>query len=439
MGEGNFSRARGASSIVSLKARLVGLAGAGEGLLEALLVNFSPPSSFPPIRRRAFLIGAASAGLAGAAPAQPAPARLVALPAQPAGTPWPTKAWPRGAFEAGVDGAAIGRQVEGALAGRFPELGQTRAVVIVRRGRIVLERYGEGFDPGVRQVGWSISKSVTQALAGIAVQDKTITLDEPMGHPLWPEGDPRGAITFRHALTMTDGLRWREIGARSPTENDAARLLFGPGRLDVSAWAANRPREHAPGAFWRYSTGSSHLVAAALQRRIGSYGRGDIGGRQKFFDFMQTRLFRPIGMTSAAPEFDLRGTFYGGSLLWATPQDWARFGLLYLRDGVWDGQRILPEGWVDFARTKSPGANVDAYGASWWISPQGAGRFEHSSPLFPDGPHDSFQAQGFSGQLVALFPSRDLVIVRLGLKDDVDWSALGAWMAPIANAFPTLT
>jgi CubicO group peptidase (beta-lactamase class C family) len=228
-----------------------------------------------------------------------------------------------------------------------------------------------------------MTKSVTQALAGIAVQDKTITLDEPMGHPLWPAGDPRAAITFRHALTMTDGLRWREIGARSPTENDAARLLYGPGRLDVSAWAASRPREHAPGAFWRYSTGSSHLVAAALQRRIGSYGRADIGGRQKFFDFMQTRLFRLIGMTSAAPEFDLRGTYYGGSLLWATPQDWARFGLLYLRDGVWDGQRLLPDGWVDFARTKSPAVNVDAYGASWWISPQGAGLPGPDSRSFP--------------------------------------------------------
>jgi CubicO group peptidase (beta-lactamase class C family) len=398
----------------------------------------SAPLISAPLHRRAVLAGGAALALSSAAPAQNAPVALRPLPRQPAGVPWPTRQWPRGAFGAGVDGETIGQQVEGAIAGRFPALGQTRAVVIVQGGRMVLERYGEGFDGDVRQVGWSMTKSVTHALTGIAVADKTITLDEPMGHPLWAQDDPRSQIAFRHALTMTDGLRWREIGSRSTVDNDAARLLFGPGRLDVSAWAAGRPREHAPGSFWRYSTGSSHLVAAALQRRIGFYGRLDIGGRQKFFDFMQTRLFRPIGMESAAPEFDLRGTFYGGSLLWASPQDWARFGLLYLRDGVWDGARILPEGWVDFARTKSPAANVDAYGASWWISPRGAGQHPYSDSLFPDGPFDSFQAQGFSGQITALFPSRDLIIVRMGLKDDVDWKVLGAWMAPIAKAFPEI-
>jgi CubicO group peptidase (beta-lactamase class C family) len=148
---------------------------------------------------------------------------------------------------------------------------------------------------------------------------------------------------------------------------------------------------------------------------------------------MYDRLFRPIGMNDTAAEFDLAGNFYGSSLVQATAQDFARFGLLHLRDGVWDGKRILPQGYVDFLRTPTTAQGANAYGAHWWLS------LPNKQGLLKGGPYDSFEAQGFQGQLIMVIPSKDLVIVRLGLmRDEKGWDTLGAWLQPIVDAFPTV-
>jgi CubicO group peptidase (beta-lactamase class C family) len=143
-------------------------------------------------------------------------------------------------------------------------------------------------------------------------------------------------------------------------------------------------------------------------------------------------------MTTAQPEFDAKGTFIGSALVYATARDWARFGLLYMRDGVWNGRRILPPGWVDFARTRNPAANSDIYGAGFWVTPAtGPGK---PYPAFSQkGPRDLFMAHGHEGQVIAIVPSKDLIVVRLGKLDDrIGFRALGEWVDNVVALFPDL-
>jgi CubicO group peptidase (beta-lactamase class C family) len=359
-----------------------------------------------------------------------AAAPLVPLRAQPAGVPFPTTAWPKGPAPAAAQ-AIITSQFDKAFGGQIKEIGETRAVIIVHNGRIVAERYGASFNERSKLISWSMAKSVTAALVGIAVADGKMKLDDPLNEPLWDDGDPRRNITIRQALHMTDGLRWREDGYDDPIQNDAAKMLFGSGRENIVEYVADRPREFEPGTKWRYSSGTTNLISAAVGRAEAPRSISDPSGKEGLRSFMYDRLFRPIGMTNTAAEFDLAGNFYASSLIQATAQDYARFGLLHLRDGVWDGKRILPEGYVDFLRTPTTAEGADSYGAHWWLSlPNKAG-------LLKDGPYDSFEANGFQGQLIVVIPSKDLVIVRLGImSDEKGWETLGAWLQPIVNAFP---
>ena len=359
-----------------------------------------------------------------------AKAPLVPLRAQPTGVPFPTTQWPKGeAPTAAIP--IIQSQFDKAFGGQIKEIGETRAVIIVHNGRIVAERYGSGYTAESKLISWSMAKSVTAALVGIAIADKKMTLEDPLNEPLWEDGDPRRDITIRQALHMSDGLRWREDGYDDPIQNDAAKMLFGPGREDIVEYVANRPQEFSPGEKWRYSSGTTNLISAALGRAVAPRNIRDATGQEGLRSFMFDRLFRSIGMNNTAAEFDLAGNFYASSLIHATAQDYARFGLLHLRDGVWDGKRILPEGYVDFLRTPTTAGGATEYGAHWWLSlPNKVGTLK-------DGPYDSFEATGYQGQLIAVIPSKDLVIVRLGLmRDEKGWETLGTWLQPIVNAFP---
>ncbi len=377
-----------------------------------------------------FMTGVAPTALAQGANAA---ADLPALPPQTAGVPWPTVAWPTGPLP---DGAVDPLNRALALVGaRDRRLGETRAVVVIHRGRLVAERYAPGFGPDTPFVSWSMAKSVTQALLGIAVRKGLVDIDKPMGNPRWKAGDPRAAIPWRHWINMTDGQEYHEIGVVDPTLNDAASMLYGRGRLDVAGFAAALPLVHAPGTHWNYNSAGMNLIADALGR-VFAPGASPAERRARVAAELKDELFGPIGMTSAQPEFDQAGTFLGSSLVYATARDWARFGLLYLRDGEWDGRRILPAGWVDFARTKTPATNCDVYGAGFWVTPA-AGRGKPYVALAPDGPRDIFLAQGHEGQVVVVVPSKDLVLVRLGLFDDrVGWGPLGEWVVNLLTRFP---
>jgi len=373
----------------------------------------------------AFWIGAAAAS------AQ----QLHPLPPQPAGVAWPGDDWEVAPLPSDLDRPAFDLAVTEAFAGVHELMGETRAVVIVQGGRIVFERYGDGFARDTRLNSWSMGKSITHALVGAAVLQGRIAIGTPMGNPHWRAGERRASITWREWLQMVDGLDYQET-AENAEQAGNARMLFGEGRRDVARWAANRRLIRDPGTHWNYSSAGTLLISDALTRVIVPDPRDANDRRARMRAWMNTALFDRIGMRPLV-EFDPQGTFYGSSLFWATARDYARFGYLYLRDGVWNGQRVLPQGWVDFARTPGPDANTDIYGAHWWLTPpDGTGRPARSLIVNPDLT-DAFSAQGYEGQIIVVAPSKDLVLVRLGRFDGGSeaWDALGDWAGRLIGAF----
>jgi len=330
-----------------------------------------------------------------------------------ASPPWPTVEWAMGEPPAGVPD-----RVEHAFAPEaMPELGETHALVIIQAGRLVLERYASGFGPDVTCKSWSMAKSITQALVGLLAGDGLIDIHAPADVPQWRGGgDPRGEITLDQLLRMSSGLAFVED--YSPEHpSDVIEMLFGGGQDDMAAFAASFPLAHPPGSFFCYSSGTTNIIAGCAARALGADGPA-------FEAFMRQRLFGPLGMTSADPRFDAAGTFIGSSYCFATPRDFARFGLLYLRGGVWEGRRLLPEGWVDYARTptfQQPGGEIDGpYGAHWWLDLAGEG---------------SFSANGYDGQYIVICPDRDLIIVRHGATPIALQPDLKAWVKALAARF----
>ncbi|MCZ4297203.1 serine hydrolase domain-containing protein [Henriciella marina] len=377
---------------------------------------------------------------------------LVPLPPQPDGVAWPTENWPEGEVPAGID-EELSLLVRDAMATSVTEpMGQTRAIIIIHEGRLISESYADGFGPDTKQVSWSMAKSITSALVGRAVELGLIEdIDYVMPTP-FQEGDPRGEITWRQWLTMTDGLDYLEIGSTGLADNDVVQMMYGPGRFDVAQHIVDEfELAHDPGAVWNYSTAGFHLIGWALQtvhedtlhcREASDGGCDDalsVQGRKFWMRaFIRAVLADPIGM-DAQPEFDAAGTFLGGSLVWASARDFAKFGYLYLRDGIWDGERLLPEGWVDFSRRDPVSTGANVYGAGWWLgadpAPEPAGQAATTPPF------DAFSAQGHEGQTIWVVPSKDLVIVRLGLMPNGgdNWPRLYEWNQSVARLFPDVS
>jgi CubicO group peptidase (beta-lactamase class C family) len=214
---------------------------------------------------------------------------------------------------------------------------------------------------------------------------------------------------------MSSGLAFIE-NYTDDGRSDVREMLWGKGRPDTAAFAAAFALEHAPGTFFSYSSGTSNIVSRCVARAVGAKG-------EAFLAFMRERLFGSIGMTSPIPKFDAAGTFIGSSFCFATPRDFARFGLLYLRDGVWDGRHILPEGWVDYARTptwQQPQFEGLKYGAHWWLGMAGPG---------------TFSANGFDGQHVILDPATDLIVVRHGVTPEPLNEAMRVGLGEIVACF----
>ncbi|WP_395646169.1 serine hydrolase domain-containing protein [Terricaulis sp.] len=384
------------------------------------------------MRRRAVLGGILGAAAASDAFAQ-APQRT-----HSAAMPWPTQDWSVGPLPDHLDRPAFDLAVTDAFAGGHPLMGETRAVLVVQGGRILFERYGDDYGRDMRLTSWSMAKSITQALVGCAVLQGAVAVDTPMGNPHWPAGDRRASITWRQFLQQVDGLDYQE-SAQNVAEAGNARMLFGDGRLDTAAWAANLRLAHDPGSHWNYTSAGTLLIADALTRAVVPDPRDVNDRRARMLAWMRASLFDKIGMHPVV-EFDPRGLFYGSSLIWATARDFARFGYLYLRNGVWNGQRVLPEGWVDFARTPGPAQNTDTYGAQWWLQPQsGTGRPTRALLTDPSM-RDAYSAQGYEGQIIVVVPSRDIVMVRLGKFDGglEAWDALGDWATRLIGSFGAL-
>ncbi len=379
------------------------------------------------IRRLQRLAAAAfaSLGLAVAADA----GELAPLPPQPAGVPYPTQRWPEAAPGLGVDAQRLDAAFDAAFAtaGRGG-VSETRALLAIHRGAIVAERYAPGFDSQSRFQSWSMAKTVTQALIGILVKDGRLEVMAPAPVPEWHAvGDPRGEVTLDHMLHMSSGLANADGGVGP--ESFVAKLMFGEGSRDVWAFATAAPLIHPPGTFWAYSTATSMILSGVVGRTVG-------GGREGMLAFMREKLFDPLGMRSAVPEFDLAGTFLGGGFVWASARDWARFGLLFLRDGVWDGARLLPEGWVDYVRTAAPAPNNGVYGAQLWLNLEP--KADQFKPL-PGGPRSAISVNGNDGQMVVIVPTRDLVLVRLGEMQTSTWASVTGEVAAAVAAFPAIS
>ncbi|NIJ42520.1 CubicO group peptidase (beta-lactamase class C family) [Parvibaculum indicum] len=340
---------------------------------------------------------------------------LPALPLQSPDTPWPTEAWPEGELPKGLDRGRFDALMEHAFQAEAPaDLGETHAAVIIQHGRLIHERYWTGFDKDRTCPSWSMAKSITQALVGILAADGRIDIHKPAWAPEWTGDDPRRAITLDLLLRMSSGLRFRE-DYEPDNPSDVIEMLWGEGKEDVGHFAASFPLEHEPGGFWSYSSGTTNIVARAAAHAADAWG-GD------FEHFMRERLFDPLGMRSAAPKFDKKGTFIGSSFCFCTPRDFARFGLLYLRDGLWEGKRILPPGWVDYARTKTWQQPNDEgpYGAHWWLDMAGPG---------------SFSANGYEGQYTVVVPELDMVVVRNGKTPGEQKLGPRRWIADIVDCF----
>lgn len=317
----------------------------------------------------------------------------------------PTLPWPAGnAPPAAPPPPAVAAAIERAFAepGPPPARRQTKAVVVARDGRLVAERYAPDVGPDTPLLAWSMAKSVTMALLGTLVKQGRLDLAAPAPVPEWRgAGDPRGAITLDQLLRQSGGLAFGEDYAPG---GDASRMLFT--QPDTGAFAAAMPLAFPPDTHWSYSSGTSNLLARLVRDAFA----GDLPAMVRHAN---ETLFDPAGMTSAFFEPDASGSFVGSSYLHMTARDWARFGELFRLDGVWNGRRLLPEGWARYATTPTPAAPQGAYGAHWWLNAGTPGRPEDRP--WPRIPAEVYAARGHSGQWVAVVPSARLVVVRLGL------------------------
>lgn len=303
-------------------------------------------------------------------------------------------AWPLG--EQGARGRVSGNSKAlntatnaALLSSSYGERARTTGVVVVQSGRIVDEQYHEGFGPHVSQRTWSVAKSLTGTLMGVAAQKKLVSVQQKTGIPEWQtDSDPRGEIVLDQLLRMASGLHSETAGNRT----DA--LYFGGTSVtqEVTAW----PLDAMPGTRFRYANNDIVLAMRALRAKLGD---------EAYASFPQQALFDKIGMTRTVAETDWQGNFILSSQVWSTARDLARFGLLYLNDGVWNGERILPEGWVKYVTTPSgPQPEGDfGYGATFWLMNKS-----------PGVPADTYAAFGNRGQYVVIVPSRKVVIVRRG-------------------------
>ena len=336
--------------------------------------------------------------------------------AQPDGVAWPTGGWT-------TEPSRLNPAVR-ALADRAfddPRIAETRTVLIVQHGAIVYERYqgslpsftgdGDVITADTTQISWSMAKSMTHFLTGVLIDQGALSLDEPVRLSEWAR-DERRNITLRHLLSMRDGLDFVE-DYKPEHPSDVIAMLFGDGKDDVAGYTIARPLAHPPGSVWNYSSGTTNIICRLLADVV---GRGPA-----FHEFMNRELFNPLGMRSAIPKFDARGTFIGSSYVYATARDFAKFGYLYLRGGEWDGRQLVSREWCESAQIPLSRDEESGtfYSLQWWVTGDAFG---------------SYWANGYEGQSITVVPSLDAVIVRLGATDADRYPALRAWRHDLLSA-----
>ena len=271
--------------------------------------------------------------------------------------------------------------------------GNTRAILIAYDTLGIIEKYNNEFDKNSLLLGWSITKSIFNALTGVLVKDQKLQLDSSITISEW-QNDKRKNITVRSLLTMNSGLEWEEdYGDIS----DVTLMLYNEG--DKAAYAINKKLKNTVNSVWQYSSGTSNILSEIVKKQFKN--------NNEYWNFPYERLFYRIGMYHTILEADASGHFVASSYSYANARDWARFGLLYLNNGIWFGDTVLSPEWVSFSKKEAPNSN-GKYGAQFWLNKSG---YE-----LPNAPKDIFYADGYQGQRIYIIPSKKLVIVRFGIS-----------------------
>lgn len=299
-----------------------------------------------------------------------------------------------------LDAFKLQKAVEEAFDKEGEKNKRTRAVVVLYKGRLVAEKYGPGFRATSKILGWSMTKSITATYFGILQKQGKIDIMKPAPIAAW-KNDERSKITINDLLHMNSGLEWEEDYGKI---SDVTKMLFIA--EDMTKPQIDKPLVGKPNNTWNYSSGTTNLLSGILRQQFKTH--------QEYLDFWYGSLFDKIGLDSALVEVDMAGNFVGSSYGWATPRDWAKFGLLYLNQGNWNGEQIFDASWAKYVSTPTNSSNGQ-YGGQFWLNAGGK---------FPDVPRDMFYCSGYQGQMVAIFPSHDLVVVRMGLSEEFDFNGL---------------
>ncbi|PQB05044.1 serine hydrolase domain-containing protein [Aureitalea marina] len=298
----------------------------------------------------------------------------------------------------------------------------TLSLLVVHKGQIILEKYAEGVDMYTKTRTWSTAKSVATTLIGMLVDQGKMSLDQPLGIEWLPEehtseNDPRSAITLRHVLNMSSGLY--TVDNRRMEYATGSGLSYWAGASSVNG-ARNRGLIRAPGSYWDYENYDTLLAVLAMKNALGD--------EQTYREFPRKALFDKIGMRNTFPSTDRFGDFIFSSQVYTNARDLARFGMLYQQNGIWNGERLISEEWIDFVRTPAPSTveRGNFYGGQWWLVPDDR----------TDVPKDAYSTAGNRGQYVIVVPSHDLVIVRRGL--DYGRQGFDRWdvTREVLKAFP---
>ncbi|MDI9310096.1 MAG: serine hydrolase [Limnohabitans sp.] len=271
----------------------------------------------------------------------------------------------------------------------------TRAVLVVYKDQIIAEKYAPGFHKNSRLLGWSMTKSITSTLFGILQKQGKLNVNQPAPIQEWAN-DSRKNITIHNLLQMNSGLEWSE---NYDDISDVTKMLFQ--ESDMTKSQVNKPLVGKPNASWNYSSGTTNLLSGII--------RSQFKNHQEYLDFWYSALIDKIGMHSMIVEADLKGNYIGSSYAWANARDWAKFGLLYLHNGNWNGEQLFDPSWSKYVATPTPTSD-NQYGAQFWLNAGGK---------MPDVPRDVYFADGFQGQRVFIIPSHDMIVVRLG-HDKID-------------------
>jgi CubicO group peptidase (beta-lactamase class C family) len=337
-----------------------------------------------------------------------------------------TQDWPMGDRAVRATSAVDRQKVADAIDAAFGDpAAATAAVVVLHDGEIVGERYREGVDVHTQLESWSMGKSLTGTLIGVLIQQGHLTLDQPAPVPAWQAADdPRREIRVRDLLQMSSGLLFS--GQDDPRQRWALgvpdHLYIYTEALDAFDFALNAPAEHPPGTVGRYRN-CDPLTLGYLVKRIVTEQLGE-----SYLTWPQAALFDQVGIRRQVLETDWYGNFLLTGFDYGTARNWARLGLLYLQDGLWEGERILPEGWSDFVATPAPGWEEPRYGGQVWLN--GTGEF--------DLPKEAYYMSGYGEQRVFVVPSANLVVVRMGHRSDTD-AARDATNAMLGQLMQALT